>query len=267
MNETEVVEINGGPLAFDASGSGHPLILVHGGLGDRRMWDDQVETLAERFRVIRYDQRGYSDSPMPAGSVSYHEDLYGLLHALHIPQANVVGVSFGARVVTDFTLTHPEMVSSLISVSSVVGGLSDETKSRIAEADRAAEDGDLDRAVELELRIWIDGVGRLPEEVNPAVREKVRAMNRALWEQPDTDVETIDIDPPARVRLAEIEAPVLVVVGELDIPDVQATADLLLREIPDARRITIPRAAHHPHMEQPALFNRVVLDFLSTVSG
>lgn len=267
MSDTEFVELNGARLAFDASGSGDALVLVHGGLGDRRMWDGQIDALARSYRVIRYDQRGYGDSSMPAGPVAFHEDLHGLLQALDIPRAHVIGVSFGARVATDFTLTHPEMVLSLTSVSSVVGGVSDETRSRMAEADRAGEAGDLDRAVELELRLWIDGVGRRPEEVDPRARQEVRAMNRALWEQADIDVETIDIDPPARSRLADIDAPTLVVVGELDIADVQATAELLLREVRDVRQVTIPRAAHHPHMEQPAIFNQAVLDFLSTVSG
>lgn len=265
--KTGVVEVNGGPLACDIAGSGSPLVLVHGGLGNRRMWDGQFEALAKSFRVIRYDQRGYGDSPMTTGPVAFHEDLYGLLQALDIPQANVIGLSYGARVATDFTLAHPEMVVSLISVSSVVGGLSEETRALIEEVDRVAEEGDLDQAVELELRLWIDGVGRRPEEVDPQVREAVRAMNREVWDQAENDVEFVALEPPARNRLAEIDVPALVVVGELDIPDVQATADLLLREIRDARRITIPQAAHHPQMEQPAIFNQAILAFLATVGG
>lgn len=265
--ETGVVEVNGGPLAYDVSRDGSPpLVLVHGGLWNRRMWDGQFEALAESYRVIRYDQRGYGDSPMAAGPVAFYEDLHGLLRALDITRANIVGLSSGAQVGTDFTLAHPEMVLSLISVSSVVGGLSEETRARIEEVDRVAEEGDLDQAVELELRLWIDGVGRRREEVDPRVREAVRAMNREVWNQPDPDIEIVAMDPPAWRRLAEIGVPTLVVVGELDIPDVQATADLLLREIRGARRVTIPQTAHHPQMEQPAVFNQALLAFLSTLS-
>lgn len=260
---TRFVEVNGGPLAYDVAGDGSPLVLVHGGLGDRRMWDGQFEALAKSFRVIRYDQRGYGDSPMTAGLVAFHEDLSGLLLALDIAQANIIGLSYGAQVATDFMLAHSEMVVSLISVSSVVGGLSEETRALIEEVDRVAEEGDLDQAVELELRLWIDGVGRRPEEVDPGVREAVRAMNREAWDQADSDIDIVALDPPARARLAEIAVPTLVVVGELDIPDVQATAELLLREIPGARRVTIPQAAHHPQMEQPAVFNQAVLAFLA----
>lgn len=265
MRETGVVEVNGAQIAYDAAGGGHPLVLVHGGLGDRRMWDDQMDAFARRYRVIRFDLRGYGASPMPAGPVAFHQDLGGFLRALGISRAHLVGLSFGAGVVTDFVLTHPEMVSSFISVASVIGGISDQTMARIEEADGAGESGDLDRAVELELRLWIDGVGRRPDDVDAQVRERVRAMNRAVWEHSASDVEIIELDPPARSRLADIRAPTLVVVGELDVPDVRATADLLERQIPGARRVTIPHAAHHPQMEQPAMFNQAVLAFLATL--
>lgn len=227
------------------------------------MWDGQIDALARRYLVIRYDQHGFGASPMPAAPVAFHEDLYGFLRALGIDRAHVVGLSFGAGVAADFTLTHPKMVSSFISVSSVIAGMSEPTMARIDEADRAGEAGDLDHAVELELQLWIDGVGRRPEDVNPQVRERVRAMNRAVWEQADPDAEFIELDPPAKHRMAEVTAPTLIVVGDRDIPDVQATADSLQREIRGARRITIPDAAHHPQMEQPELFNEAVLGFLS----
>lgn len=267
MPETEVIAVNGAPITYEVTGSGSPLLLVHGGLGDRRMWDDQMEPLAQHFQVIRYDQHGYGDSPMPAGSVTYHEDVYGLLRALGIARAHLVGVSFGAGVVIDFAISHPEMILSLVPVSSVIGGVSEETKARINEADEAAEAGDLDQAVELELRLWIDGVGRRPEDVDPAVRERVRSMNRAAWEQGESDVEVRKLDPPARRRLSEINAPTLIVTGQLDLAEVQATADLMEREIRGTRRVTVPEAAHHPQMEQPAFFNRAVLDFLSAIAG
>lgn len=263
--ETQAVEVNGALLAYDAAGNGHPLVLVHGGLGDRRMWDDQMDAFARHFRVIRYDMPGSGESSMPVGPVALHDNLSGLLRALDIPRAHVMGLSFGARVATDFTLAHPEMVSSLISVASVIGGLSSQTRARIAEADEAGEQGDLDHAVELELRLWIDGVGRQPEEVDPQVREQIRQMNRAAWERADDDAEIVQLDPPAQTRLPDIRVPTLIVVGDRDIPDVQETADLLQREIPGARRATIPNAAHHPQMEQPALFNEAVLGFLSTL--
>jgi 3-oxoadipate enol-lactonase len=227
------------------------------------MWDDQMGVFAQHYRVIRYDQRGYGESPLAVGPVAFHEDLDGFLRALDIRQAHVIGLSFGARVATDFALAHPDMVSALISVSSVVGGIADATMERIEEADQAGEEGDLDRAVELELRLWIDGVGRQPEEVNSQVREQVRAMNRAAWEHTEVDIENIELDPPARDRLAEMRVPTLIVVGDLDVPDVQATAELLHREIRGAQRVTITQAAHHPQMEQPAIFNEAVLEFLS----
>lgn len=267
MMKRGTITVDGTPLVYDVRGEGEPLVLVHGGLGDRRMWDDQMEAFSEFYRVIRYDQHGYGDSPMPPGAVAYHEDLYRFLAALGIARAHILGLSYGARVATDFTLTHPEMVMSFVSVSSVIAGISDSTMRRIDLADAAAGAGDLDRAVELELQIWIDGVGRRPDEVSSAVRERVRDMNYEVWKHSTSDVEVVEMNPPARNRLSEIRAPTLIVVGELDIPDVMATADLLQREIPAAQRVTIPAAAHHPQMEQPAIFNEAILAFLPQVKS
>lgn len=229
------------------------------------MWDGQMEAFARRYRVIRYDQHGYGESATPSGPVAFHEDLRAFLGALGISRAHILGLSYGARVATNFAVTHPEMVSSLISVSSVIGGFSDETWGRIEKADEIGEAGDLDRAVDMELQIWIDGVGRPPEAVAAGVREHVREMNRAVWERSAETEEVVDLDPPAEQRLAEIRVPVLIVVGAHDVPDVQATADLLQRLIPGARYISIPGAAHHPQMEQPEAFNEAVLGFLATV--
>lgn len=267
MLETGTIVVGGIALTYDIVGEGQPLVLVHGGLGDRRMWDDQMDAFARHYRVIRYDQQGYGATPLSAGPVAYHEDLYHLLQALGISCAHVLGLSYGAQVVTDFVLTYPQMVSSFISVSSVIGGISEDTLRRIDEADQAAEAGDLDRAVELELQIWIDGVGRKPDEVDPAVREKVRAMNRAVWDHASADVQIVKLDPPAQSRLAGIQAPTLIVVGELDVPEAQATGDLLQHKIAGARQVMIPRAAHHPQMEQPAIFNGAILEFLAAISS
>src|SRR5579884_808050 len=252
MESGRISLAGGSDIAYETKGEGDSLVLIHGGLGDRRMWDDQWDAFAAHHRVIRYDQPGIGESAVPTEAVAYHEDLAGLLHALGIAQAHILA------------LAHPEMVRSLILASSVMGGMSEETGRRIQEADEAAEAGDLDRAVELETRLWIDGVGRRPEDVDPKVRGRSVAMNRAVWESA-TDVEQIPLEPPARDRLGRLTMPTLVIVGERDVPDVQGSADSLLRELPNARRVIIPDAAHHLHMERPDVFNQAVLDFLANL--
>ena len=115
--------------------------------------------------------------------------------------------------------------------------------------------------------MWVDGPNRGPGAVEPAVREKVREMNAALFARDDTEGEEIPLEPPAESRLGEIRVPTLIVVGDQDVPDVLAAASLLAASIPCASKAVIPDAAHVPNMERPKAFNRLVLDFLAELDG
>ena len=112
--------------------------------------------------------------------------------------------------------------------------------------------------------MWVDGPARAPEDVDPAVRERVRVMDTDLFARVAEQEEASegDLDPPASARLSEIRVPTLVIVGEEDQPDALASADALASGIAGARKAAIPDAAHLPSMERPAEFNRIVLDFI-----
>jgi 3-oxoadipate enol-lactonase len=258
------VDVNGARLKYESRGEGHPLVLVHGGLADMRMWDEHMEPLARRFRVIRFDLRGFGESVMPPGSFSFHEDSAGLLHALDISSAYMLGLSFGGKIALDFTLEHPEMVDALILVGASLGGDSfgPETRSKIEVVDSRLDAGDVDGAVELELQLWIDGPNRTPEEVDPEVRERVREMNRHNYEVESDEGTPIWPETPAAERLHEIAVPTLIVVGAIDLPDILQVGRVLESAIPHARLVSIPHAAHHAPNERPEDFTRLVLDFL-----
>jgi pimeloyl-ACP methyl ester carboxylesterase len=82
-------------FGYDEAGSGPAVVLVHAGLADRRMWDHQFRALAQHYRVIRYDWRGYGESSGVPGEVARHEDLLALTDALAVEQAAVIGSSYG----------------------------------------------------------------------------------------------------------------------------------------------------------------------------
>jgi pimeloyl-ACP methyl ester carboxylesterase len=210
--------------------------------------------------------RGFGRSEMVEGQYSHHEDLRGMLDHLGIERASLLGCSQGGGAVIDFALRHPERALALVLVGPAVSGV-DSDESPPEEWDElvaADEAGDLERVSELEVRIWVDGPYRGPEEVDPTVRDLVREMNLiALRSEASELGEETPADPPAADRLAEIQAPTLVIVGELDRPEVIAKTDLLERSISDARRIVMPETAHLPNMEKPEEFNRIVLAFLT----
>jgi 3-oxoadipate enol-lactonase len=251
------------------------VVLLHAGVGDRRLWDGQVDALAAHHCVVRPDFRGCGDSPLPGGPFSHVDDIRALLDHLEIDRAALVGNSLGGRVAIDLVLEQPERVWALVPVASALTGYvgSAELDALDEEEEAFLDAGELDEAVELNLRTWLDGLGRAAAPVPAEVRRRVEEMYRRLLE--------IDLaaykrepppgpiswsEPPAMTRLNEIAAPTLVVACTHDQPDFRRIAGLLVDGIPNAEG-TDMETAHLPGIERPDELNRVLLDFLSRSSG
>jgi pimeloyl-ACP methyl ester carboxylesterase len=258
-----VAEVNGARLAYDERGAGHPLILLHGHLLDRRQWDEQVEPFAQHYRVIRYDARGFGQSPDPGGSFAHFEDLRGLMAALGIDHAILVGCSGGGAACIDFALTYPAMTDALILVGSGLSGFAfpNEPPPVVVQLQAALERGDIDAAVEYGLQLWVDGPRR-PEQVDQQVRERTRTMIKELWGRGQPPAESRSAEPPAAERLADLHVPTLAIVGAADNDVIHQIADLVVTQAPHARKLVIDDAGHHPNMEHPQQFNTLVLEFL-----
>jgi len=229
-------------LAYDVEGDGPVVILLHEGIGDRRMWDPQVAPLVEAgYKVVRPDFRGCGDSALAPGPFSNLADVRELLEHLGVEQARIVGGSLGARVALEYTLTYPQTVEALV------------------------EAGDVDGAVEVNLRVWVDGVSRAPDEVDPDVRERLREMQRRAFELQARAADVTPADDPLEPdssALTTLDIPALVAVGEFDMPDFHLGAEVLARELRQARLVVIPQAGHLAPLEQPEIFRQLVLDYL-----
>lgn len=261
-------EINDAKLVYEIAREGPPLVMLHAGICDSRMWDDQFAAFAKDYRVVRYDLRGYGQSHPVAGQFAHHEDLRALLDVLKIERACLMGCSLGGMTALDFTLTYPNRVSGLVLVGSGLDGFESEEEAaeppEWAEAVKAYEAGDYERASEFEVRLWVDGPRRQPHEVPAAIRDKVRLMNTiALKNEASNLGKRQKLDPPAAKRLTELHVPMLVIVGDYDQPEIAAIADLLAEKVPGAQKVIMTGTAHVPNMEQPALFNQHVLDWLN----
>ncbi|HSM38092.1 MAG TPA: alpha/beta fold hydrolase [Candidatus Limnocylindrales bacterium] len=259
-----MLTINGVPLGYDEAGSGPPLLLIHAGIVDRRMWDDVWPDLTARHRVVRLDLRGFGDTPLPDGPFVYTDDAAKLLLALGIDRASVIGVSMGGHVAIDLAIAHPEMVEKLIVVASGIDGWehSDAMKAEWDLEEAAWETGDLDEVAWVNVRTWLDGPSRGPDALPAELRQQVWEMQRKALAYDNDDARGSWATESRRARLGEISAPTLVMVGELDQPDFGEIARMLAAEIPDARFQELPGVAHLPPMEAPDEFSRVVLDFL-----
>src|SRR3712207_8911911 len=115
-------DVNGARLHYEIVGEGDPLVLVHAGIADGRMWEGQLGAFAHRNRVIRYDMRGFGRSAMVEGPYAHHEDLRALLDYLGIERALLVGCSMGGKTIIDFALQHPGRAGALVLAGSSVSG-------------------------------------------------------------------------------------------------------------------------------------------------
>jgi 3-oxoadipate enol-lactonase len=259
-------------LHVEAAGKGSPVVLLHAGVCDSRMWDPQWNAVTAAHHAVRCDLRGYGRSPLPPAPWSHARDLLALLDGRGIERTALVAASFSGRVALEVALARPRLVDALVLVDATLPDhpWSQEVRAFGAEEDAALERGDLDGAVEANLRTWVDGRRRDPGVVDPEVRERVRRMQRrafelqlAAGEEADEEQLVADVEQ----RLGEVGVPALVVVGEHDVADVHAIAERLARELPDARRVVVGGAAHLPSMERPGQFNDLLLGFLEGAGG
>lgn len=261
-------------IAYDRAGSrgDRPVVLLHAGVADRRMWDPIWPGLTAEHDAVRLDLRGFGESvARPRDALSPVDDVLDTLAELDVEQCHLVGASFGAGVAVEATLTQPGKVDSLL-LSAPGGSLLAEITPDLRaflEAERSAlERGDLDGAVEANLTWWVDGPQRDAGDTDPTVRDMVGQMQRRAFEVTAgwDDVEERELDPPALDRLPEIRIPTLVVVGALDLDAVRDAARRVVDKIANARLIEWPDTAHLPSMERPDDFLELLRDWL-TPSG
>jgi pimeloyl-ACP methyl ester carboxylesterase len=259
------VEFGKCKLYYEEQGEGIPVILIHGGGLNLKMWDDQFDELARHFRVIRYDARKHGASESEPDNFSHYNDLNNLMEKLNIPKAVIIGLSFGGYVAIDFTLTHPEKVIALIPVSSGLTGYNFTDKQILENQNKISQAETVEEMVEYMLRSWTDGPYRTPDKVDPKVRNKSKEMLTENITNRKAGIREQMLSPAAAGRLAEIKIPLLTIVGSLDMPDIIAIADLLVKNVQGAKKVTIKDAAHLVNMEKPKEFNETVINFISNL--
>jgi len=257
-------QLNGATIHYRREGSGFPMVMLHAGIADSRMWQPQIEEFAKHFDVVRPDTRGFGDSELPPRRWSPVADLIALMDELALKPAHVIGCSFGGGTAIDLALDHPARVSKLVLVGPGVSGADFGKKypELWAEVNAAEEAKDMDALNQAEARIWLDGPGRPRGHIGGQLRELFLDMNGRSLRNDFESAPMDKLDPPAIDRLNEITAPTLLVVGDEDVPPVLDTIEILMSSIKGARKAVIHDAAHLPNLEHPAAFNRIVLDFL-----
>jgi len=267
--QTGTIDVGKTQLYYEEMGEGHPLIMLHGGFLDRRMWDDQFHTFSKKYRVIRYDARNHGMSRAVPDTFTHYDDLSRVMEQLGIKKAVIMGLSLGGRIAVDFALEYPEKVSALILAAPGLSGYnfdSPELQEVNAPMQQAFQEGNLHLGIEYFQRGWTDGPHREPSEVDSTVRNKVRAMAVNSVEHWNPQSRVVEQVPPAVDRLGEIKAPTLAVVGDLDMPDILDIVDSIEKTVTGAKKVIVPGVAHMVNMEKPEEFNAIVLNFLGELS-
>jgi 3-oxoadipate enol-lactonase len=262
------IDVPGGRLAAEDEGDGPPIVLVHSAIVNRRSWDALTPLLvAAGYRAIRYDMRGWGESTAEAVEYSPRADLLAVMDARGIERAAAVGNSWGAIQVLDTVLESPDRFVGFAWLGGGVGGFeggnNPQEQELLNAEDKAEEEGQADLAADLDVRIWVDGVGQPPTRVPAAVRDAVRAMDREILEPGREYGTNTPLEPRANERLGDLAVPTLVVIGALDVSGTRKAARRLAEAAPNARLEEWPDVAHMIGMEQPDRLAALLVEFLA----
>lgn len=267
MQVTHWIPVDGAELAVDYrphDDGRPPLVFLHAGVTDGRLWDGAMAAAAGRRSALRMDRRGFGQTRITAARPhAWVDDLCAVLDTLGLARAELIGCSMGGRIAIDLALAHPERVAGLTLVAPSVSGvpapaLDAASRTLSAAIETAEAAGQLDELNRLEARLWLDGPGQPEGRVGGAARALFLDMNGIALRSP-TAGEALPA-PPAWPRLEQLSAPVRLVWGDLDLPHLVDRCQQMAARIPGARTWPLTGVAHLPSLEAPAAFNAVLQD-------
>jgi 3-oxoadipate enol-lactonase len=264
------LSVPGAELAYETAGrvSAPALLLIPAGIATLRMWDQQVDALAEDHFVARYDPRCFGgtrhDEAVPFAN---RNDALALLDHLGVERATVVGASRGGTIALDLALDAPDRVAGVVTVCSSPSGfpdipLPDEEQRRFDEVDAIDPAFEPLRLVQLETTLWAVGPLRTEADLDPGFVRRVHELNGPNVTHAADDGTVLPLEPPAYGRLRDIRSPALIMVGEYDISSALAEYEYQLDELHDATGYRFQDSAHLPSVERAAEFERVLLEWL-----
>lgn len=251
-----MVAVDGGEVwADDSGGDGPPVVLLHPGVGDSRIWEPVLPALTASYRVIRYDARGFGRSPAPTAKFSLLSDLIAVLDHYRLDRAAIVGCSQGGGSALGLALNQPARVTALVLLCPGIPGYPwpEEPDELDAEYEQVLDTGDVDALAALLQGIWAAA------GPTPAVMQQLRSGARAEISSGDLQQR----DPPVLDRLGEISVPTSLLVGDVDYPPLIEADRQAAARIPGCELTVVPGMDHLPPLREPELVLRTITATLS----
>ena len=266
---TDFLETNGARIAYDTEGDGEPVVLIHAGVANRSMWDDQVAALRDAYRVIRYDTRGYGETTTEKVSFSNRADIAALLDHLGETSAHIVGLSRGGMIALDFTVESPERVRSLAVVAGGISGYEspDEVPAETFEPVEAMwKAKEWEALTDWETAFWADGPGQSPDRApgGPSAASatgcsRTTAPRRRRASRSRSTRRPSVVWTPSGCRCSSCSA-------RSTIRARSSRCASSPSRVPGARLEEL-EAAHMVNLEHPDRFNRILREHLDGASG
>ncbi len=251
------------PIAYQVSGKGFPLVLIHAGGLDQQMWEQQVKTFSKNYKVITYDVRGHGKSQNTQDQLLEIEDLKAVLAKVGVTQFHLVGLSFGAIIALDYVINEPGKVQKLVLASPGLVGFQEKNAEFLGIMSKyvaAIQAGKTEEVVDYLVRLNALGTKtELPQALDSYVQTSVSQYVKQANHLRIPKLKTLD----PLSQLQSLSLPALVLYGERDFDFIKANAKVLDEKLPQSQLQGIPDAAHLINMEQAALFNEKVLAFLN----
>lgn len=250
------VPVPGGEVwAEDTGGDNPPLLLLHPGIGDSRIWDPLMPELTGTHRIVRYDARGFGRSPAATAEFTLLGDCVAVLDHLGIGRTPIVGCSQGGGTALGLALAQPERVEALILLCPGIPGYVAAEEPEVDAAFEAAVAEGLDAITDLGLKLWA-AAGSTPDAV-----EQLRSASQAWL----TSSMFLREDPPVFDRLGEIAVPASLMIGDLDRPSLIASNIEAAARIPGCELIEVPGLDHLPPLRVPEMVLQQIADTLARV--
>jgi 3-oxoadipate enol-lactonase len=255
-------------IYYEITGSGSPVFLLHAGLQDHSMWDQQVPDLSKKHQVITIDLPSHGKTLGSDTTFLTSDVLKAVMDSLRITKASFVGLSFGGVCATEMALKYPDRVSKVVLAAPGLLGwekffkMDDVSKLHLDSLDTAFKSNDTIRQATEFTRVWCIGPFRKANEVARPVREYIYTTTLKNLRTHANDFWPRFAETNAAEKISMITKPVLIVKADKDLPLIANACNYLVKNIKGSKLISIPDAAHMLNMEQSKIFNKALLDFL-----